>query len=154
MNNKRLIQCALVVGVLLLTGCGRPPVCKSYSPYELDWHGYNSVITFKKYFGGYEQTILEHIGDTVKVYGHLYFKEYGMAVTPQDSRTLLQTFFDESGSGHVMYIQQNDTSIIEIPISFYDKTLYVTGLVVYEESMYCTKGTGLELISVDTIPQN
>ncbi len=77
-----------------------------------------------------------------------------MAVTPQDSRTLLQTFFDESGSGHVMYIQQNDTSIIEIPISFYDKTLYVTGLVVYEESMYCTKGTGLELISVDTIPQN
>lgn len=153
MKNSRIIVCT-IIGLFLQSGCGLPPVCQSYSPYELDWNGYNSVSTFKKYFSGYEQTILSHIGDTVRVYGCLNFKVYGTPVPeiPEDNRYLLKSFFDDSGNGHgqLMFIE-NDAEI-EIPLSFYDKTLYVTGTVIYYDDMGCQKGTGLQLINIDTIP--
>lgn len=148
MRKAKLIV-ALIVGSVLLAGCGLPPVCGSYSPYELDWQGYNSVTAFKKYFRGYEQTILEHLGDTVRVYGCLCYKYYGTPVHQESNRYVLATFFDDS-TGMVMFIE--NPANIEVPLSFYDKTLYVTGGVLYHISMGCKKGVGLELISVDTIP--
>lgn len=150
MRTIKLIICA-ITAIFFLNSCGQPPVCKSYSPFEFDWHGYNSVSTFKKHFGGYEQTILDHIGDTARVYGCTCFKMYGYEVTQRDSRDLLLTFFDEN-SGSAMYVQNDSNQ--EIPMEFYDKTLYVTGTVMYVVEMGCNKGAGLQLISVDTIPKN
>lgn len=150
---KRLLfKIALVTIVMMgMTGCGGIHFCKSYSPYELDWYGYNSVIAFQQYFDGYEETIQEHIGDTVKVYGCTHYKIYGEEVDPeQQDNDLLKSFFDISGPGHLIFVD-NDANI-DIPVSFYDKTLYVTGSVIYFPEMGCNIGTGLQLIRVDTIP--
>lgn len=152
MKNKSIIACA-IVGMLLLASCGLPNTCKSYSPYELDWNGYNSVGTFKTYFNGYEQTIYDHIGDTVKVYGCLYFKNYGYSESrayrsPAPSNPF--DLFDDEGDGCALYIRNEDE--IEIPQSFYFKRLYLKGTVVFDDDLGCGKGTGLQLISIDTIP--
>ena len=50
-----------------------------------------------------------------------------------------------------MFIENNND--VEIPIPYYDKTLYVTGTVKYYEEMHCNRGTTLELTSIDTIPE-
>lgn len=142
-----------IVGTLLVASCGLPPICKTYSPYELDWQGYNSVSEFSKYFGGYEQTIFDHIGDTVMVYGCTHYKYYGYTESMLDSSYVLTDLFDDTDDGSRIIYLINDSELT-IPPSFYFKRLYVTGVVVYDDDMGCKKGTGLELIRVDTIPQN
>ena len=87
------------------------------------------------------------------VFGCLSFKlrGYGIPDEPVDSRFLLSTFFDTTGTSNAIFIE-NDANI-DIPLAFYDKTLYVTGSLVYYTEMGCSKGVGLQLISIDTIPQ-
>lgn len=151
MKTIKHIFCIIFAGFLLF-GCGMAPICKSYSPHELDWHGYNTVTAFKQYFNGYIETIHEHIGDTVRVVGRFGFQYMTNSDTSQwDSNELLKTFYDTCGSGKYMFIENNND--VEIPIPYYDKTLYVTGTVKYYEELHCNRGTTLELTSIDTIPE-
>ena len=151
MKYLKTITCAFV-GMVFLASCGMPPICKSYSPNEIDWNGYNSVCTFANYFSGYEQTIYDHIGDTVRVYGCTHYKYYGYTESMLDSSYVLTDLYDDTDGSRIMYIK-NEIELA-VPPSYYFKRLYVTGTVVYDEGIGCIKGTGLKLISIDTIPQN
>lgn len=82
MKNKVTII-LLVVLHCLMAGCQKSFTCdcraeypQMYSPYTpdnftLSWTEFNALFNVQEYFGYHDSTLLEHVGDTIKLYGYI-----------------------------------------------------------------------------------
>lgn len=148
---KRLVLLMVIV-VAIVEGCSIPSVCNGMAPkeYELKWDEYNGVDEFRRYFSGYETTIMQHIGDTIKLYGYL---SPAVCHNSED-----QEYFD-GGQGFDLFSSADGGSAVyvfsggnlSIPLSFIYKKIYMIGIFTYDENMGCRHGSYLRLVSLDTV---
>lgn len=145
----------IIFAIMMLaaaTGCGLPPVCKGEAPkeYELVWSDYNSVGAFLRYFSGYETTIMQHIGDTIKLYGYLPSSVYQIEGQEYFDGGRGFDLFDSAEGGNVVHVSSSGD--LSIPSSFISTKIYVIGIFDYDKAMGCNYGSDIRLVSLDTMP--
>ena len=111
---------------------------KEHSCAELSWTDYNPVETVLCYNYHKQEVMKSHDGDTLKVYGWLFYNEYYQ--NPFDKDQLLTSNKDIIGEVNGSVIGRNCLNLIVLsdtlmPENPYDSMLYVSGIVSYSSSM-------------------
>lgn len=125
---KAAVVTVLVAG-LTLFGCGteKQKGCSSYSDATISWNDYNTVDDMIRYFQCQPDTILRHIGDTIKVKGWLYLEDsiYRWDWKCRISGTENYQGNPYEGTVEIMYAQPT-FMIWDNPV-YYHQQLYITG---------------------------
>lgn len=78
------VSCILNIGCTKITsdpglcnGCPSGEPCEEYAPkgVTVSWTDFNSVANLQNYFVCHRATLKEHLGDTVRLVGWVYFKD-------------------------------------------------------------------------------
>lgn len=111
---------------------------KEHSCAELSWTDYNPVETVLCYNYHKQEVMKSHDGDTLKVYGWLFYNKYNQK--PFNNDQLLTSNKDIIGEVNGSVIGQNCLELIVVsdtlmPENPYDSMLYISGIVSYSSSM-------------------
>lgn len=101
-NNIILLAIAMSI-VMFLTGCKRQeiePVCFHWAPEgcTISSTEYNSPLEIRNYFFNHDSTMLAHDGDTIKIWGWVYYHGSGEPVLwPFETDPLREAWSPEAG---------------------------------------------------------
>ena len=183
-TNLSIINIIVAVSVIILTGCKKPieeevnPMCEYWAPedctFSLD--KYNSPAELCDYFMEHDSTRLSHNGDTVKIWGWVYYHgPEEPRLTPLDTATQLESWsadayhiflvknenhhgYDEIWGIHwTSTFMQDHPEFVQNFDSLLPKKWYVTARV-YCFPEYCPGpctqiGMHFYAIDIDTIPK-
>ena len=177
-----LIAIAMFI-VMFLTGCKRQeiePVCFPWAPESctISCTEYNSPSEFRKYFNEHDSTMMAHDGDTIKIWGWVYYHGSGEPIPwPYETNPLREAWSPQAG--YILLVENEDHHGYEqaIPItwdtsaflqthpefsqnfdSYLQRKWYVTVRMECTNLKIptpCSKiGCYLRVITIDTIPNN
>lgn len=188
MKTRKLTLTVMIIATLSLmafSGCKKKdqitPICCPWAPeiYSISRTDYNSPAELTNYFREYDSTRLSHDGDTLKVWGWVYYHgpeepifeaDYSSSPlrevwTPEAGYILLVSNEDHHGYGQHIRIDWNKSFLQDHPEfvqgfdSYLQKKWYVTIKVECVEQVTIwepcrTIGHKYHLINMDTIPNN
>lgn len=84
--NKTLILLGLFLSVIFFAGCKKQPECNNAMPSAaaISWTGYNPPTALHNYFGCNAEGIKKHLGDTVRLWGWVYYPDHGIGEPDPD----------------------------------------------------------------------
>ena len=147
-TNLSIINIIVAVSVITLTGCKKPieeeinPMCEYWAPedctFSLD--KYNSPAELCDYFMEHDSTIQAHVGDTLKIWGWVYYHGWYEAIQLVWTDSFLHNNPD--------FMQSFDTYLA--------KKWYVSATLSYWEMLIpCSMYSPIfNIVSIDTIPKD
>ena len=185
-NHTLTAMAIAILSLMVFSGCKKKdqitPICCPWAPesYCISRTDYNSPVGLRDYFDDHDSTKLSHDGDTLKVWGWVYYHgpeepifeaDYSSSPlhenwTPEAGYIMLVPNEDHHGYTHHITIKWSKTYLQDHPEfvqdfdSYLQKKWYVTIKVECVDISYlsgnsCTKiGLDFHLINMDTIPNN
>ena len=182
-TNLSIINIIVAVSVIILTGCKKPieeevnPMCEYWAPedctFSLD--KYNSPAELCDYFMEHDSTIQAHVGDTLKIWGWVYYHGSGEPIPiPYETDPLREAWSSEAKKiylvgnedhhGWYEAIQlvwtdsflHNNPDFMQSFDTYLAKKWYVSATLSYWEMLIpCSMYSPIfNIVSIDTIPKD
>ena len=186
-TNLSIINIIVAVSVITLTGCKKPieeevnPMCEYWAPEDCTFSvdKYNSATEWHEYFYSHDSTRLFHNGDTLRMWGWVYYhgprEPLRCPVSDDDLREawsfdvgfiILVGNENHHGWDEAVWISWDCQSLERMHPgltqnfdSLLQKKWYVTGIVNCFPEYICpgpctSIGMKVQVIDIDTIPNN